>query len=245
LQAKIATSATLKFVEMASGNDKIRRLRQAIQADFMLALNPVVDGKKHSFSDAYDLFHVAFLYLWEKAIQGKTIDAVELITLKTPNKDGTPRTKEKSVFQLACQAVRREIYANKSLEMSKKFVYIEDYTTPELEAELLKVYKLEHLTDFETYTTVSEMLSALDLSKSQLDIIKMRLKGFSETEIANKLGVSQQAISKRLHKIQEAIILEFPEMVRLFKQGRMNANRYDKQDVGRKSSGKCKVRNLQ
>ena len=58
------------------------------------------------------------------------------------------------------------------------------------------------------------------LTTRQKDVFHMRLKGISVSEIAVKLGVSQQAISKSQLAIQKAIKTLHPEMVRGFKEKR-------------------------
>ena len=45
----------------------------------------------------------------------------------------------------------------------------------------------------------------------------MRMQGLSTTAIADRLNVTQQAISKKLAKIQNIVTTEYPELIRYFK----------------------------
>jgi DNA-binding CsgD family transcriptional regulator len=61
------------------------------------------------------------------------------------------------------------------------------------------------------------------LTERQKLILHYRRQGKSVSEIAEKLGVSQQAISKQLAKIQAVIAEALPETVRAYKGKRSSA----------------------
>lgn len=213
--ARSATAGTLKRIHDASGNDNIRKLRAALQRDFSILdnnLNGVI-------SEAYDLYLVAYTYLHEQII----INGLKPQTLiTTALKNGKEKTR--TVYQWACILVRREVYANKSIENTSKYTYIEDLKqsttdTAELalDREYIRMGKYDGITTNADYERYTDLLQSLNLTDSQLQIIKMRMQGLSTTAIADRLNVTQQAISKKLAKIQNIVTTEYPELIRYFK----------------------------
>ena len=81
-----------------------------------------------------------------------------------------------------------------------------------------RYYDIENEKDFVIQSAMVELLQ--DLTDRQKMILHYRRQGKSTVEIAEKLGVSQQAISKHLAKIQALISEKLPETVRGFKEKR-------------------------
>ena len=65
------------------------------------------------------------------------------------------------------------------------------------------------------------MLQNITLGKRDRDILNKRLQGVSVSDIADIYGVSQQAISKALARIQKATADKYPEKIRQFKEKRI------------------------
>jgi len=214
--ARQATLATLKRIYAASGEKRILDLYFGLVGDF----NTFDNGKPDTISDGYDLFAVAYSFLWEQYANGASFDDPITITLKSG------KVKTLTVFQGACRAVRSEVYKHSDANKSN-FLYINDFsatddvgnteTFGETCDRLIRVNKYYDLPTYEDYTTTTEMLTALNLTGRDRDIINKRLQGISVSKIAEKYGVSQQAISKALARIQATATEKFPEKVRRFK----------------------------
>ena len=69
------------------------------------------------------------------------------------------------------------------------------------------IYGIDSLEDYET---VTEILTALNLSEKDSTILKCRLKGLKEQQIAEKLNVSQSAIHQRIQSIRNRMVIINP-----------------------------------
>ena len=222
-KAMQATFSTLKRIAASTDDNKVREMLNGLYADVMK-----IDNKEivYHVSDGYDCFLVAYSFLWDKiVVQGKNINDIEVHTLKSG------KIKERSIFQWACVAVRQYIYKHRQTDF--KTCYIEDLRKTnedgetETETEILdrvtylkvnRYYDIENMRD---YIVTDNMLSKLNLTPRQDMILHYRMQGFSVVEIADKLKVSHQAVSKQLAKIQNEVSEKFPETVRGFKEKRM------------------------
>lgn len=222
-KAMQATISTLKRIYASTDDEKIREMLNGLYADLMK-----IDNKEivYTVSDGYDCFLVAYSFLWDKiAIQGKSIDDIEIHILKSGKK------KERTIFQWACVAVRKYIYKHGQTDFKTK--YIEDLrqTNEDGETETetdvldrvtyLKVNRYYDIDNMRDYIVTDNMLSKLNLTPRQETILHYRMQGFSIVDIADKLKVSHQAISKQLLKIQVEVSEKLPETVRGFKEKRM------------------------
>lgn len=272
LLALSATAGTLRRVYDASGNDTIRELRNCLQSDARalakladcadrattLEINDntglyntiVIDESANAavntminddtITDAYDLYMTAYEYLWQEMIvNDRACDDIVTIT----NKDGT--TKERTIYQCACMAVRREIYANKSIDSTGKYLYIEDMRSgaddngaDALDREYIRLGKYYDLggachsddinssidgiysADHETVDSTNALMASLNLTDRQALVLHYRRQGISVSAIADKLNVSQQAISKTLVQVQEKVKAQHPELVRSYNSKR-------------------------
>ena len=221
--ARMAAAGTLKKIYTTSAHEQIRKYQFQLQADFKLTDNMGTENLTKHFSDAYDIYLTAYDYLYDKImIETLTPNCILSETLK----NGT--TKTRTVYQWACIKVRQYIYSHKAIENNSKYIYIEDLkkssddtTENALDREYIRVGKYNDIHDYNDFTTVSDILNALDLSRKEKDILNLRLRGLSTTEIADKYDVTHQAISKNLLKIQEKVKDIFPDMVRGFKDKRI------------------------
>lgn len=222
-KAMQATISTLKRISASTDDSKVREMLNGLYADLMK-----IDNKEivYNVSDGYDCFLVAYSFLWDKiAIQGKSIDDIEVHVLKSG------KEKERTIFQWACVAVRQYIYKHGQTDFKTK--YIEDLrqTNDDGETETetdvldrvtyLKVNRYYDIDNMRDYIVTDNMLSKLNLTPRQDAILHYRMQGFSVVDIADKLKVSHQAISKQLTKIQDEVSEKFPETVRGFKEKRL------------------------
>ena len=222
-KAMQATVSTLKRIAASTDDNKVREMLNGLYADLMKIDNKAI---VYNVSDGYDCFLVAYSFLWDKiAVQGKNINDIEKHILKSG------KEKERTIFQWACIAVRQYIYKHGQTDFKK--CYIEDLRQTnddgetETETEILdritylkvnRYYDIENMRD---YIVTDNMLSKLNLTPRQDMILHYRMQGFSVVDIADKLKVSHQAVSKQLTKIQDEVSEKFPETVRGFKEKRM------------------------
>lgn len=222
-KAMQATISTLKRISASTDDNKVREMLNGLYADLMKIDNKAI---VYNVSDGYDCFLVAYSFLWEKiAVQGKNINDIETHILKSG------KIKERSIFQWSCVAVRQYIYKHGQTDFKTK--YIEDLrqTNEDGETETetdvldrvtyLKVNRYYDIDNMRDYVVTDNMLSKLNLTPRQDAILHYRMQGFSVVEIADKLKVSHQAISKQLTKIQNEVAEKFPNTVRGFKEKRM------------------------
>ena len=222
-KAMQATISTLKRISASTDDSKVREMLNGLYSDLMK-----IDNREivYNVSDGYDCFLVAYSFLWDKiAVQGKSVNDIEMHILKSG------KEKERTIFQWACVAVRQYIYKHGQTDF--KTCYIEDLrktnedgeteTTSEIldRVTYLKVNRYYDIENMRDYIVTDNMLSKLNLTPRQETILHYRMQGFSIVEIADKLKVSHQAISKQLTKIQNEVSEKFPETVRGFKEKRM------------------------
>ncbi|MBQ1998768.1 MAG: hypothetical protein II220_04710 [Spirochaetales bacterium] len=218
--ARQAALATLKRIYCASGEQKIYQLYLGLIQDF----NTIDNNKTNNITDGYDLFLTAYSYLLEQYNNNKSMDDIITISLK----NGT--TKDLTVFQNACRLVRQEIYKHSDNNKSN-YLYINDFSQVDEDGNieqfadtcdrLIRVNKYYNIDNYEDYNTTTEMLQNITLSKRDRDILNKRLQGVSVSEIADIYGVSHQAISKALARIQKATADKYPEKIRQFKAKRI------------------------
>ena len=158
----------------------------------------------------------------EEYQKGNNIDTVIIKKLKSG------KEKERTVLQWVCVEVRQYIYNHG--QTNYKRMYVDRQTdkdgNTETEAEAIdrlyyqvgRYYDIDHEKD---YIVQEKMVALLEgLTERQKLILHYRRQGKSIVKIAENLGVSQQAISKQLAKIQAVISSAMPETVRGFKEKR-------------------------
>ena len=223
-----ASISTLKKIYLTTYDNKVKELYFGLVEDVQKINNAfyaVSESKQgYKVSDGYDCFLVAYSYLKARIDEGKTADTMENRTMKNGE------AKEKTVFQWACSEVRQYIYRNGQKEYKR--LYVEDIKkgdkdgNQESEAEAIdrvyfqvgRYYDIDNLHGYRVQQNIARACEGL--TERQKLILHYRLQGFGVSEIAEKLGVSQPAISKHLLKIQERVTEAFPEAVRGFKEKR-------------------------
>ena len=223
------TIGTLKKIEGATADPKVTEMLRGLREDKHKINNVYYANSEskngYTVSDGYDCFLVAYMYLLEEYQKGNTIDTVLTKTLKSG------KEKERTVLQWACVAVREYIYRHG--QTNYKRMYVDRQTdkdgNTETEAEALdrayyqigRYYDIDNLADYEATENMVALLEGL--TERQKLILHYRRQGKSISKIAENLGVSQQAISKQLAKIQAVISSAMPEAVRAFKDKRKSA----------------------
>lgn len=221
---KIAVS-TLKNIYQSTFDPKVEEMYHGIIRDQKAIKNPVLHD--YTVSDGFDCFGEAFAYIKEMNKEGYWLlyqpDTITITFSKG-------KKKKASLFQGGCYAVRHYIYKHGQVDF--KTCYIEDFSGEDTEGNelncydaldgLIKVNRQYDIDNYSDYITMMELVKELNdiLTTGQKDVFHMRLKGMSVSDIAVKLGVSQQAVSKRRLAIQEVIKTLHPEMVRGFKEKR-------------------------
>lgn len=214
------TIGTLKRIDGATADPKVREMLQGLRADKSKANNTAI--MDYTFSDGYDCFLVAYEYLLEQTANGNTLETVVKKRLKSG------KEKERTVLQWACVAVREYIYRHGQTDYKRAYVdrQTDKDGNTETEAEAMdrayyqvgRYYDIDNEKDYVIQSAMVELLQGL--TDRQKLILHYRRQGKSTTEIAEKMGVSQQAISKHLAKIQAVITEKLPETVRGFKEKR-------------------------
>ena len=218
--AMLATIGTLKRIESATADPKITEMLRGLRTDRQKINNTVLYD--YSVSDGYDCFLVAYEYLLEQYNKGNDVDTVIIKVLKSG------KEKSRTVLQWACVAVREYIYKHGQTDYKRAYVdrQIDKDGNTETEAEAIdrlyyqvgRYYDIENEKDYVIQSAMVELLQGL--TDRQKLILHYRRQGKSTVQIAEKLGVSQQSISKHLAKIQAVITEKMPETVRGFKEKR-------------------------
>lgn len=218
--ARQCTLATLKRIYSASGEQKIYQLYIGLIQDF----NTIDNGKQDNISEGYDLFLVAYSYLLEQYNNNKSFNDIITISLKSG------KTKALTVFQNACRLIRQEIYKHSDNNKSN-YLYINDFSQVDDDGNieqftdtydrLIRINKYYDINNYEDYNTITEMLQNITLGKRDRDILNKRLQGVSVSDIADIYGVSHQAVSKALARIQKTTADKYPEKIRQFKEKRI------------------------
>ena len=126
--------------------------------------------------------------------------------------------------------MRQEIYKHSDNNKSN-YLYINDFSQMDDDGNielfsdtcdrLIRVNKYYDVDNYEDYNTTMEMLKNITLGKRDRDILNKRLQGVSVSDIANVYGISHQAVSKALTRIQKATAEKYPEKIRQFKEKRI------------------------
>lgn len=218
------TIGTLKRIESATADEKVREMLHGLRADKNKINNAFYANSEskngYTVSDGYDCFLVAYMYLLEQYQNGNNIDTIIIKKLKSG------KEKERTVLQWSCVAVREYIYRHGQADFKR--AYIEKLADKdgniETEEDALdrEYYQVGKYYDIETekdYCIQENMVALLQgLTERQKLILHYRRQGKGIVEIANKLGVKQQTITKTLERLQDKISQAMPETVRAFRE---------------------------
>ena len=128
-----------------------------------------------------------------------------------------------TVRKAAYKAVHKAIYAA-AVRPALRDTYIEDmaHTDDGIEVsdpEYIKVTRYYDVHDWADYAVTMDMLEQIKplLRERAALILNYRMQGISVTAIAAKMGVTQQAVSAQLKRIQDKAITLWPDETRAFK----------------------------
>ena len=170
-------------------------------------------GYIQPLTDAADLVQVAALAIIECAAP---CIAAAIATDK-------PYILPDAVRKAAYKAVHKAIYAA-AVRPALRDTYIEDmaHTDDGMEVsdpEYIKVTRYYDVHDWADYAVTMDMLEQIRplLKDKQKAVLHYRLQGMSVTAIAERLGVTQQAISDTLKRIRVKASTLWPDETRAFK----------------------------
>ena len=171
------------------------------------------NGYIQPLTDAADLVQVAALAIIECA--APCIAAAIAID--------KPYILPDAIRKAAYKAVHKAIYAA-AVRPALRDTYIEDmaHTDDGLEIsdpEYIKVTRYYDVHDWADYMITADMLDQIKplLKDKQKAVLHYRLQGMSVTAIAERLGVTQQAISDTLKRIRIKATTLWPDETRAFK----------------------------
>ena len=128
-----------------------------------------------------------------------------------------------AVRKAAYKAVHKAIYAA-AVRPALRDIYIEDmaHTDDGMEVsdpEYIKVTRYYDVHDWADYAVTMDMLEQIRplLKDKQKAVLHYRLQGMSVTAIAERLGVTQQAVSDTLKRIRIKAATLWPDETRAFK----------------------------
>lgn len=165
------------------------------------------------FTDAADLVQVAALAIIECAAPCIAAAIATDAAYILPD----------AVRKAAYKAVHKAIYAA-AVRPALRDTYIEDmaHTDDGMEVsdpEYIKVTRYYDVHDWADYAVTMDMLEQIRplLRERAALILNYRMQGISVTAIAAKMGVTQQAVSAQLKRIQDKAITLWPDETRAFK----------------------------
>ena len=171
------------------------------------------EGYIQPLTDAADLVQVAALAIIECAAP---CIAAAIAT-------DEPYILPDAVRKAAYKAVHKAIYAA-AVRPALRDTYIEDmaHTDDGMEVsdpEYIKVTRYYDVHDWADYAVTMDMLEQIRplLRERAALILNYRMQGISVTAIAAKMGVTQQAVSAQLKRIQDKAITLWPDETRAFK----------------------------
>lgn len=171
------------------------------------------EGYIQPLTDAADLIQVAALAIIEA---GAPCIAAAIAA-------DEPYILPDAVRKAAYKAVHKAIYAA-AVRPALRDTYIEDmaHTDDGLEVsdpEYIKVTRYYDVHDWADYMITADMLEQIRplLKDKQKAVLHYRLQGMSVTAIAERLGVTQQAISDTLKRIRIKATMLWPDETRAFK----------------------------
>lgn len=171
------------------------------------------NGYIQPLTDAADLVQVAALAIIECA-------APCIATAIAADK---PYILPDTIRKAAYKAVHKAIYAA-AVRPALRDIYIEDmaHTDDGMEIsdpEYIKVTRYYDVHNWADYMITADMLEQIKplLKDKQKAVLHYRLQGMSVTAIAERLGVTQQAVSDTLKRIRIKAITLWPDETRAFK----------------------------
>ena len=222
--ATIIARTALRTCAMKAGrSEKIDNMRAALagrDAATMRMYGRAIDDtdeydalRVQPLTDAADLMQVAALAIIEA---GAPCIAAAIAA-------DEPYILPDAIRKAAYKAVHKAIYAA-AVRPALRDTYIEDmaHTDDGIEVsdpEYIKVTRYYDIHDWADYAVTMDMLGQIRplLRERAALILNYRMQGISVTAIAAKMGVTQQAVSAQLKRIQDKAITLWPDETRAFK----------------------------
>lgn len=222
--ATIITRTALRTCAAKAGrSEKIDNMRAALAGRDMATIRTYErayddiaaydNGYIQPLTDAADLVQVAALAIIECAAPCKAAAIA----------GDKPYILPDAVRKAAYKAVHKAIYAA-AVRPALRDIYIEDmaHTDDGMEIsdpEYIKVTRYYDVHDWADYMITADMLEQIKplLKDKQKAVLHYRLQGMSVTAIAERLGVTQQAVSDTLKRIRIKATTLWPDETRAFK----------------------------
>lgn len=219
----IARTALRTCAAKAGRAEKIDNMRAALGGRDAAAMR--MYGRAMDDIDAYDALRVQPLTDAADLVQVAALAIIECAApciadaIATDAAYTLPDAVRKAVYK----AVHKAIYTA-AVRPALRDTYIEDmaHTDDGMEVsdpEYIKVTRYYDIHDWADYAVTMDMLEQIRplLRERAALILDYRMQGLSVTAIADKLGVSQQAVSAQLKRIQDKAITLWPDETRAFK----------------------------
>lgn len=171
------------------------------------------EGYIQPLTDAADLMQVAALAIIECAAPciAAAITADEPYILPDAVRKAAYKAVHKAIYAAAVRPALRDTYIE-DMEHTDDGMEISD---PEY-IKVTRYYDVHNWTDYAVTMDMLEQIRPLLRERAAL-ILNYRMQGISVTAIAAKMGVTQQAVSAQLKRIQDKAITLWPDETRAFK----------------------------
>lgn len=188
-EARICARIALRTIFHASGHPRILEMYNRLYASCV-----VVDrvDLKQTIADNYDCVSVAAVAILEYAHL-----PLDGIIGQGKRRDGS--TYPITVRLNAIKAVNRYVMAHRGTHGRFKTHYIEDIRHA---GEGWIIDNRLHIDDMQTLLDINDIIDELMLSDAQQNIVKLRLKGYSQKEIAQKMHTLEMSISRQMKHIR-------------------------------------------
>lgn len=219
----IARTALRTCAAKAGRAEKIDNMRAALGGRDAAAMR--MYGRTMDDTDAYDALRVQPLTDAADLVQVAALAIIETGApcIAAAIAADTAYILPDAVRKAAYKAVHKAIYAA-AVRPALRDTYIEDmaHTDDGMEVsdpEYIKVTRYYDVHNWADYAVTMDMLEQIRplLRERAALILNYRMQGISVTAIAAKMGVTQQAVSAQLKRIQDKAITLWPDETRAFK----------------------------
>lgn len=219
----IARTALRTCAAKAGRAEKIDNMRAALGGRDAAAMR--MYGRAMDDTDAYDALRVQPLTDAADLVQVAALAIIECAApcIAAAIAADAAYILPDAVRKAAYKAVHKAIYAA-AVRPALRDTYIEDmaHTDDGMEVsdpEYIKVTRYYDVHDWADYAVTMDMLEQIRplLRERAALILNYRMQGISVTAIAAKMGVTQQAVSAQLKRIQDKAITLWPDETRAFK----------------------------
>lgn len=219
----IARTALRTCAAKAGRAEKIDNMRAALAGRDAAAMR--MYGRAMDDTDAYDALRVQPLTDAADLVQVAALAIIECAApcIAAAIAADAAYILPDAVRKAAYKAVHKAIYAA-AVRPALRDTYIEDMAHTDDGAEIvdpdyIRVTRYYDIHDWADYAVTMDMLEQIRplLRERAALILDYRMQGLSITAIADKLGVSQQAVSAQLKRMQDKAITLWPDETRAFK----------------------------